>query len=299
MNHTPPRFLPVEVLPMRSVASLPAPLKNFSTLNNYKGILVRLLTGTISIYCEETGKTIQQKNNYSTVLFQVNRRRTGRIVKNVFSSYASMKTVEVHFNSSARRNIKFYREVLFEFYNYFYQTDRNNHSAAFLHLYRVLESIAYSFPLIWASRAKDYERTFMILKSYFAEPRTGELGVFKKFFKDFINPTTVYDVPVTLVVMAKHPDWQKRYFDTFEKNIDASDVISLTRNSDITLKFGGLVDLVIKLRNQYFHSLTGQAQSFSSDNIPDADEFFSVVNELFCNWLAVVFFQLLEFEISL
>ena len=299
MNHTPPRFLAVEALSSRSVASLPASLKNINSLGNYKGILVRLLTGTINIYCEESGRTIQQKKNYSTVLFQVNNRRTGKIVKNVFSSYASMKTVETHFNLSALRNVKFYREILFEFYNYFHQTDRNNHSAAFLHLYRVLEAVAYSFPLIWASRAKDYEKTFMRLKSYFAEPRIGELGVFKKFFKDFINPAAVYDVPVTLTVLSKHPDWQKRYFDTFESNIDPSDVISLTRNSDITLKFGALIDLAIKLRNQYFHSLTGQAQSFSSDNIPDTDEFFYVVNELLCNWLAVVFFQVLEFEISL
>jgi len=298
MNHTPPRFSPVEALPNRSAGGLVSSLQNINPSNNNKAILVRLLTGTVSIYCEESGRVIQQKNNYSTVLYQVNIRRSGKTIKNVFSSYANMRTVESHLSTSSTKNIKFYREILFEFYSYFHQSDRKNYSAAFLHLYRILESIAYSFPMIWASRAKDYERTFSKLKIYFDGPRIGELGVFKRFFKDFINPTTVYDVPVTLNISSKHPDWQRRYFESIKGNIDAADILSETANSSIVLKFGALVDLAIRIRNQYFHFLTGQSQSFTSDNIPDADEFFFIVNELFCNWLAVVFFQLLEFEIS-
>ena len=298
MNHTPPRFLPIEVLPTGSLSSLSPALRIANPSTNFQAVLIRLLTGTINIYCESTGKVFYQKNNYALVLYQTNKRRTSRTVKNVFSSYASMRDVENHLSASIRQNNKFYREILFEFYNYFLQKNRRNYSAAFLHLYRILESVAYCFPLIWASRARDYERTFKKLKGYFIDPKIGELGIFKKFFKDFINPTTVYDVPVTLNINSKHPDWQKRYYDVLKANIDPTDFISETPNTSIEIKFGGLVDLAIKLRNQYFHFLTGQSQSFTSENIPDTDEFFIIINELFCNWLAVVFFQLLEFEIS-
>lgn len=302
MNHIPARFTPVDALPLRSANLLSNTLKNINPSANHQAILIRLLTGTINFTCMSTNETIKQRNNYSLVFYQNNSRLSSNILTQAFSNFATLRDVDRHLSRGLTHNNRFYRELLFEFYNYFYQKHYGNNTAAFLHLYRVLESAAYIIPIIWSSKAQSYEGTFQLLSKYFGDPRVGELGALRKFLLDFFDaensPASIYNVHTRLQITSLYPDWQSRYFETISENINSDDIYSSTPYTEIDIKFGGLTELMIKVRNKYFHFLSGKDYRITSDDVPDPDEFFGIFNEYIANWLSIILFQALEFELS-
>ena len=58
------------------------------------------------------------------------------------------------------RNKIFYDNLNNEFLNFHYNTYKNNHTVAFLHLYRILEYTSYTFPLLYAVSTKDFSNSF-------------------------------------------------------------------------------------------------------------------------------------------
>ena len=291
---TPFRFDAIEAMPTSSLTLLPVSLHVVASPLYYKSLLIRLLTGTINIQCNNTGIVIRQRNDYSILGIRKNIRISSKIISDSISPY-SLSELDSHIISTIGQNHKFYRELFFEFCNFFYQKQANNPIASFLHLYRVLERIAYCFPLIWASNTKDYEGTFNKLKQYFSDPKTGELGVLKMFIKGFIDKTLL-DAPFTLNIISRHIGWSDDYYKTLKDNIDANEIISCTPNNIITAKYSCILDLVVTVRNRYFHFLSGANKSFDSQNIADPNEFFLIINEIIINWFTVIIFKVLEHE---
>ena len=292
----PPRFSLEEAFAPSSLRILPMSLQIGGTVIDYRASLIRLLTGTVNIRCNLTGKLIKQRTNYSQLIYSRNGRISSNTIKKAIYPY-KLRDLDKYLIKSRWANTKFYRDLFVEFSNYFLRIQENNQIAAFLHLYRILESSAYCFPLIWASRAKDYEGTFVKLRDYFNGANTGELGIFKKFMDDMIDPA-IRNTQAQLVITSIHADWQKNYYNTLLRNIDQGDLTSSTANYEIIIKCGCLTELLIKIRNKYFHFLTGQGSNFNSDNIAEPNEFFSIINEILANWLSVIFFEILDHELN-
>jgi hypothetical protein len=292
----PPRFSPVEALSVRSLGALPLSLHMGGAPVDHKIAILRLLTGTLNIKCNYQDILIEQRVNYSQVPFTRNARISSNTIRNAILPF-QLTNLDKYARKSRTNNVKFYRELFIEFSNYFLRLSQDNQIGAFLHLYRILESIAYCFPLIWASRAKDYEHTFVQLRDYFNGAKTGELGVFKKFLDEIIDPQ-IQSAQIQFVIASIHPDWQKNYYNSLFTNILDADVVSYNEYTDITVKCHCLTELMINIRNHYFHFLTGQANNFSSDDIAEANEFFKIVNEIMANWLSIIFFEVLDYEMS-
>jgi hypothetical protein len=291
----PARFTPEEAMSPRSLRRLPAELQVGSTSVNYKLALIRLLSGTLNIRCNLQNKVIKQRINYSHLLSSRNTRISSNIIKLAIQPYG-LKDLSSHLKSYSRNRV-FYKELFIEFSNYFLRRSQNSQVAAFLHLYRILESIAYCFPLFWAAKASDYFGTFNKLKTYFNDPKTGELMFFKRFIDDIMDQPLL-DTQVTINIYSIHQDWQKKYFSTIYNNIDGSDIVSFNNYTDITVKCHCLIDLVIKLRNQYFHFLSGKGNNYNSEDIAESNEFFGLINEIITNWLAVIYFEILNHEMN-
>lgn len=84
---TPSRFTPIEVMSNQVNKNLPKSLQVSANSLYYKALLVRLLTGTMNIHCELTNKTISQRNNYSLLSFQKNKRISPKIIKQAIDPY--------------------------------------------------------------------------------------------------------------------------------------------------------------------------------------------------------------------
>ena len=148
--------------------------------------------------------------------------------------------------------------------------------------------------MFWAARAKNYRLSFDALKAYFNDPKIGELGVFKRFVPDFIDNASLR-APLNINIISAFPDWQKRHYDLLI-DLGGSDVVSSIPNRQVTIRYKILIDLMIVVRNRYFHALTGHSNSFDSEQMVDANEFCSFLNEDLANWLAFILFKIFEFE---
>ena len=82
------------------------------------------------------------------------------------------------------QNQKFFERLTQEFNNYYFYQNRRSFTTAFAFIYRILETISYAFPLIYATKTNDFRGTYTLLKDYMSGNKDkGELG----FFKSFIN----------------------------------------------------------------------------------------------------------------
>lgn len=292
----PLRFTPEEAFSEKALKSLPAELHAGGTPVNYKVAIIRLLTGTLNVRCNYSNIVLKQRINSSHIIWSTNKRISSKTIERAIQPN-SLDELASFVSTTSAKNYKLYKELFVEFSNYYLRRKEKNEIAAFLHLYRILESIAYCFPLIWASKTKDYEGTFIKLRDYFNGQKTGELGIFKRFIDDIINPS-VLNTQVQISINSVHPDWQKSYYQSIYKNIISADIVSYTEFSDITVKCHCLTDLLISLRNQYFHFLTGQSHNLGSEDVVESNEFFGIINETMANWLAVIIFEILDYEMS-
>lgn len=292
----PLRFTPVEPMPVKSLSVLPVDLHIGRTPINFEVALIRLLTGTLDIACNLDNINIIQRINYSQLPASKNLKISSKTIKRSINPY-TLKDLINALSKKRGRNYTFYRDLFFEFSNYFLRKKQNNEIVAFLHLYRILESISYTFPLIWASKANDYIGTFSQLRGYFNGEKTGELRMFERFIEDVI-PSPLLNFQVQFQINSVHSDWQERYYHAIFNNIIPNDIVSYNEFSDITVKTHTLTSLMINLRNKYFHSLSGNGNNFGSEDIVEANELFLSVNEIFANWLSIIYFEILDYEIG-
>ena len=67
--------------------------------------------------------------------------------------------------------------------------------------------------------------------------------------------------------------------------------------NQVVIKFRDVTDLLVILRNRFFHSRTGDGKNnITVTQIINSDEFFGCVNMTFCSFLAIVALQTLAYQ---
>ncbi|MBE0393885.1 hypothetical protein [Flavobacterium sp. PL002] len=264
-------------------------------------ILLRLLTGTLDFENTVNRTKISQRKNFTEVDFSVNSRISSKLINEVFtidSKKIRKAKIEGYYQHCLTRGNKiFFENLLLEFCNYFYQTKKESHATAFLHLYRATELISYSFPLHFASKSKSYKSTYNSLKDFFTKT-DGELSFFKKFvnehlFKD--NP--ILDLDLSIKIEEPNQNLKEQYYKAIKKLCDNNKNITIksqTLNTEIVITRKGLTSLIIDLRNRYFHLLSGDySDNFTSSDLSEIDLFYKNVNDIIINWLSLIYIEIL------
>lgn len=284
------RFLPVEIFHSSKLPSIPPKLifSNTSSLRYYKVELFRLLVGLSSFKCIINDHVITQRENNLYLPAKTNKNLNPKMGR-----YFHIDTILMEKGLADQINRGFYDEILNEFYSYFYENSKGNHTTGFLHLYRILERIAIALPLVYAAHSNNYKGVYNDLKKFILDEKTGELSVLKKFISSFIDDI-ILDQSVDINFLILINDWHKNHFKALKKfNLhDAS-----TPNASLTYKFRNIIDLIIKTRNSYFHALTGANNSFALDEVVHNDAFFESLNPVFCNWLSYIILRIIKLEI--
>ncbi len=252
-------------------------------------ILVRLLYGAISLSNGTT--TLRQKTKFSSIPWTQQAARPSECIPNFLSDFNAGTEVDSFYRSISTENRAFYQHILSEFGNYFIQTKRNCHTAAFVFLYRALEQFSYSVPLLYCSTQRDYIGTFNQLKSLFGTDIKGELGLFRKFldqgvFLDQMELDTTFQIDF----VSAH-GFQNKYYkattDRFDKFTQKDSTLS-----QVQIKLRHVPELLIAIRNRFFHHATGEGQNnLSLSSVPNSDEYFGCLNTCFCNVLALIALQ--------
>lgn len=288
-----------ECLPNRSVNALP----NYLVVkhnSNDEVLLLRLLTGTLEIQNVTSGKTFNQRINYSKFDFEANSILSAKIIIDVFKNESiRLPLVETYYKNCFRYgNRALFKNLLLELTNYFHQKEVKSDALAFLHLYRAVELISYCFPLYFASKSSSYEKTYTSLKEFFTKVDS-ELNFFKKFVNEhlFKNDTTILDIHLSIPINAPNPILQEHYFKAIKKlceNNNSINLISSTPFSEIVITRRSLTSLIYDLRNRYFHLLTGDFNhNFSSGELPEINYFYRNVNDKIMNWITQIYFEIL------
>lgn len=262
----------------------------------YEWKVVKLLLGLMDIQSNIDARIIIQNTNYSSIPYSENHLITRNVITNASPSF-NISQIKLYLEHNNRyQNQNFHEDLLNEFAAYFHKKT-SSPLTSFLHIYRILERISYIFPLIYVSNSHNYVGTFNKVKNYFTKPDS-ELGFFRIFLKDFMENDVVFQSGTADFVFS-HTNLSvnevqfkllKRYF--------GNKISSEVPNSSISIKYADLLDLIVELRNRYFHFKSAEVPNINQKEIIDEDVFFAIMNDTFLNWIAYIFFKIIEHNIS-
>ena len=194
-----------------------------------------------------------------------------------------------------RRNLFVYEHVLNEL-SHAFSVLKTSPCESFVHLYRTLEFMSYSFPLIYASKSKKYLGSYNSLKEFFkGGDGMGELK-FLGYFLDtlFTEEPTTYDFEYEVLFESISVDSLREDF----KKAIKQDFFVFEGNT-LTVKFRNIKDIFVEVRNKYFHMLLGQGTNNFLDMNYDKTELFKALNPVFINWISCIFVKIVQHGLSL
>lgn len=263
-----------------------------------EGALIRLLCGKVDIIynVEDREKVIKQPLDYTVLPAKNNNKLTYQ----VFSKAIGYDILDVDvcekFNRylTINRKNKFVHEQLLNEMSSAFIYQSISPIESFVHIYRTLEFMSYTFPMIYASCSQNYKGSFENLKKFMSGDSDGEL----KFFKIFLNE------------LFKDKDMILSY--SFDVAIDSANIDAIKKelsrvisknyyeidNKTFSIKFLNVADLMITLRNRYFHMLIGKGTENFYDITYDKRELFQSFNPMFINWITVIFQQIVHYSFA-
>lgn len=251
--------------------------------------LIRLLIGSLGFRKE--GEKYIQAVDYSTMPPSPQAMRPRDAFNKFISDYGISYAPSKFIAASVLDNRNFYKDLLVEFLNYFHQASKKSHTAAFVYLYRALERMFYSVPLIYVSTQNDYYNTFDDLKDILKEDKIGEMGLYKKMLGQgkFIDAA---ELDLTYRIDFSTSTNSARFYAVTEKLINTFDSKD-PATSELVVKFRNTGDLLSSLRNRFFHTRTGDGKSnIKAESVVSSDEYFSILNPIFCSYLSQVVLEI-------
>lgn len=257
--------------------------------HSYQYLLIRLLLGTATVAKGNTRR--KQEVDYSSLPATVQTKSPAVAVNDFLSDYSIGGSVNRLIKLTLGDNRDFYKEVISEFMNYQIQTIKGNNTSAFVFLYRILERISYSVPLLYSSTQSDYRGTFNDLKSILNADSEGELGLFKKFLGKgrFIDPLKLEVAQkISFSTISGHgANYYNLTSTRFTKFVSTDQA-----NDEVEIKFSDIPEFLITIRNRFFHSRTGDGKkNITTIEMPDSDEYFGKINPIIASFLAIVTLQ--------
>jgi len=275
-------------IPANHRASLP-PYLHVNAATTYDILLLRLLTSTIEITNKKISKRIRLTHNFTTFPFHQVSRKSARQIRSLLTPFSIADYVK-YSQKFYGRNIIFYHNLLQELTFYFNYSYLQQYQSAFVNLYRSLEYLSYSFPLIHSSHFSNYIGSFTALRSYLLNDKTGELKFFEKFVEKifqgtpYLSLTTNFNFP--------HPDVNvaNNCYDSFYAQMNTADWTTANRAThSLSIENSKLLGLFINARNRYFHFASGGQRNISNTDLKDPDFFFENINPKFLNWIAFIY----------
>jgi hypothetical protein len=264
-----------------------------STSTSNEALFIRLLCGSLTCTNLITTDSFDQFENYLSLGRITNGNVIPRTIKNSLEPDIKLNKVCAFLTDTKALNDDFFQHLLIEISSCFYKKQKGQHTLAFLHLYRTLEYISYSFPLIYSSHSRNYYGTFNSLKNYFDASKS-ELLFFNSFVEKIFDGLGYLGTNVTFNFNSLIPQVNSNHYKILKSYIATSKIISDSRNISITTTYDQLLDLAVKIRNRYFHFAVGGQRNIKGTDILESDIFFSIINDELLNWIAIIYFEILK-----
>lgn len=261
-----------------------------------EALLVRLLLGITSFTNTISTTKYDQLSNYSDLGIGDNTTLPSistKIIKDCFEPEVNLTLVCNYINETKILNKAFFENLLTEITSYFQKSQDGSHTTAFLHLYRTIEYIAYSFPLIYASISREYYGSFNRLKNYF-NTANNELLFFENFLASLLGGKNLLESPLQIDFNSFDLSINRNHFQTIKNILTTERIIGEVPNTSILTNYEHLLFLAITLRNRYFHFAVGGQRNIRTTEIYESDLFFQLINEDLMNWISIIYFEILK-----
>lgn len=215
-------------------------------------------------------------------------------LKNEFALEDSkLEQLKKYFIYMNRQNKEYQHVLLFEFTMFFFKCNQSP-STAFIHIYRILELLTFNVPLVYTSKSKSYIGSFKQLKSFFSNS-----GQEFSFFKNFLNilfkdEEEILDQDMIFFINCNNLDYVIKDLDKIYPLIDEQkklwdvEINDHNESAKFTIKFKHLIDLIVNIRNRYFHLNDGSGNPNIKNKNYDMDNVFKQLNFTALNCLAII-----------
>lgn len=257
--------------------------------------LIRLLLGNVKI-SYVSGASWVQARNFSRIGAPRVNFRTHKYIDRLLAPHSlTPADIDKHLRSTLPQRL-YYGQLLAEALHFLRRTKENQHTIAFLHLYRFLEHISFAFPLLYAARTTNFSNAYTALRDFFGNNTRGELKFFEKFVESAID-SPIRQQTIKILFHTVDPAYIAKVFSNIERQLDENSIISTIADTEIEIRCQTLSGLCINLRNRFFHFLATDPTNISLNEIGEPDSLFECVNDHIFNWLAVLFFETLKHRV--
>jgi len=278
---------------------------NFPLLN-----VLRLITGTSCIKDNSTSKEIRLKDNFTYIpITKVNHLSLKKILGN-FSDIELISQTELSnsFTRARGTNRTFYALIKKELLEAIIAYKKNDYIKSFLFLYRLIEAISFTTPLIFLSKNSDYFKTYNELKELFSsnDSNVGELGFFKKFLRTILKDEDYWSIGATLDFNCITNNIErdscitiyKKYM-TKNKSDQSINGLKSETSEEIILEVINFHELFMSLRNRFFHNLKGTIRdNIQANELFDSNLFFKPIVTQGLNHISLIIFKLIEKDLD-
>ncbi|SOS48862.1 conserved hypothetical protein [Tenacibaculum dicentrarchi] len=257
----------------------------------------RMISGTINCIDDYKNKEYRFRKNFSNLPYENNNRINQSILLDNFPEEVKLKDLNNYFRRS-RFNASFYKDIESELIKCLIAEQKGDHLESFFYLYRILEGISYSLPLIYVSKNKVYDKTYKQLQLFFSKQQDGELAFFKRFLKDTFGEDNFFSTSIDIDINEIDiEEIRTDYYNLYIKHIKPNAIIDMTENEEIQISFIGFYEFLIELRNRFFHLKKGAWQdNLSSTELIFPDYFFKPIVHHGINWISIILFEVIKVD---
>lgn len=280
---------------------------NFPLLN-----ILRAITGTASIKHSVNLKVHKLNQNLTFIpIQQIKNISAKKFVQNFEDIDISMLSNQDFINRFTRargKNRKFYSIVEKELVEALIAYKEKNYTKSFIFIYRLIETISFTTPLIVLSKNSDYFKTYDELKSLFnSNDQLGELGFFKRFlstlFKDddYLSTGATLDFSCINNITDRSSciTIYKKYMTKSKTDNTQIEGLKSETSDEISLEVINFHDFFITFRNRFFHNLKGSIrENIQAIEIFDTNLFFQPIVTQGLNHIGLILFKLIEKDLD-
>ncbi|MBT9448605.1 hypothetical protein ICN84_00775 [Akkermansia glycaniphila] len=270
--------------------------------------ILRLIIGTADCRDDVLGITHVFRINYCQFPCEMRDNIERQFLCDVFgddSENLTLAELNQYFKNSQYTNRKFFHVIEEELIRCLIADLQQHYLVAFIHLYRLMEAVSYSYPLLYTSHSKDYQGTYTLLQKYFKNDGAGELKFFSNFIKSTYHTNEFYNTLIEIDFNLIENETLRTYYFQFFKGLAAdisSDSHFVIDDDSLIVKisFLNFFELLITLRNRYFHLAQGaeSKKNHSSIMIPDPNLWFSLYMPGGIYWISTMLLKLIEHDLD-
>lgn len=258
---------------------------------------LRILCGTVNLQNKADGSVIKLRHCFLTQsLRKLKKTSIREIVTSAFDGDISVDDFEKYLAKASRINGDFWEKVKGELCLALACLSENQHTQAFLHIYRLLEMTSVALPLFYTSVEHDYYKSLDFLKALPQNPRDGDLAIFRKFVSILAKEGGYEELKMEVFYTKGNLTWDARYAKQIQDYVISGENLKASidlANSKIEVPYAEFPSFFVTFRNRLFHNMLS-SENLDLDKLGGSDAACEPLIKPALNWFTITLCVILK-----